>query len=75
MQLGGKVLGILLKVVTLIGLVVVIFGYANSYLALHIYGGKILSVGSGICCFKIIAHFRFFERCLLSVFSTVPNLM
>ena len=46
-QLSSKVLGVLLKIVTLIGCTVVVFGYANSFLALHIYGGQSLSTGSG----------------------------
>ncbi|XP_076448117.1 man(5)GlcNAc(2)-PP-dolichol translocation protein RFT1-like [Babylonia areolata] len=44
---SGRVLNILLKIVTFIGCTVIVFGYANSYLALLIYGGDRLSVGSG----------------------------
>ncbi|KAK7101753.1 man(5)GlcNAc(2)-PP-dolichol translocation protein RFT1-like [Littorina saxatilis] len=46
-QLSSRVLGVLVKIVTLIGCTVVVFGYANSYLALHIYGGQSLSTGTG----------------------------
>ena len=48
-QLSSRVLGVLLKIVTLIGCTVVVFGYTNSFLALHIYGGPSLSAGSGKC--------------------------
>lgn len=44
---SAKVLGVLLKAVTLVGGVILVFGYANSYLALQLYGGNILSEGSG----------------------------
>ena len=40
-------LSILLKLVLLIALVIVSFGYAYSYLALDIYGGNLLSGGTG----------------------------
>ena len=40
-------LSILLKLVLLIALVILSFGYAYSYLALDIYGGSLLSGGSG----------------------------
>jgi len=46
-QLATKVLGALLKLVSLIGFVVVAFGLPYSYLALQIYGGDMLSSGSG----------------------------
>lgn len=46
-EFSTKVLGILLKITTLIGSIVVVFGYSNSYLVLHFYGGSILSTGSG----------------------------
>jgi hypothetical protein len=48
MEFGSKVLGMLLKMVVLIGSFVVVFGYANAYLALHIYGGTILSTEPGM---------------------------
>ncbi|KAL8575487.1 hypothetical protein ACOMHN_013038 [Nucella lapillus] len=47
MTVSSSVLSILLMIVTYIGCTVIVFGYANSYLALHIYGGERLSVGSG----------------------------
>ncbi|RUS80480.1 hypothetical protein EGW08_011758, partial [Elysia chlorotica] len=47
LRLSARVLAVLLKVVTLIGAVIVVFGYSNSFLALHLYGGSILSSGSG----------------------------
>lgn len=44
---ASEVLESLLKLVTLIGLVILAFGYAYSQLALDIYGGSLLSGGSG----------------------------
>ncbi|KAG8556725.1 hypothetical protein GDO81_018181 [Engystomops pustulosus] len=44
---ASEVLESLLKLVTLIGLVIIAFGYAYSQLALDIYGGSLLSGGSG----------------------------
>ncbi|XP_074643284.1 man(5)GlcNAc(2)-PP-dolichol translocation protein RFT1-like isoform X2 [Tubulanus polymorphus] len=46
-NLASQVLEHLLKVVTYIGLTIFTFGYAYSYLLLHIYGGVILSSGTG----------------------------
>lgn len=46
-QLATKTLAALLKLVSLIGLTVVAFGLPYSFLALKIYGGDILSTGSG----------------------------
>ena len=43
----AETLSILLKLVLLIALVILSFGYAYSYLALDIYGGSLLSGGSG----------------------------
>ncbi|XP_044157367.1 protein RFT1 homolog [Bufo gargarizans] len=47
MSAASEVLESLLKLVTLIGLVILAFGYAYSQLALDIYGGSLLSAGSG----------------------------
>nr|DBA18761.1 TPA: hypothetical protein GDO54_016972 [Pyxicephalus adspersus] len=44
---ASAVLESLLKLVTLIGLIIIAFGYAYSQLALDIYGGSMLSGGSG----------------------------
>ncbi|KAM9327123.1 man(5)GlcNAc(2)-PP-dolichol translocation protein RFT1 [Gastrophryne carolinensis] len=44
---ASEVLESLLKLVTLIGLIIIAFGYAYSQLALDIYGGSMLSRGSG----------------------------
>ncbi|XP_053324645.1 protein RFT1 homolog [Spea bombifrons] len=44
---ASEVLESLLKLVTLIGLIIVAFGYAYSQLALDIYGGSMLSGGTG----------------------------
>ncbi|XP_035677081.1 protein RFT1 homolog [Branchiostoma floridae] len=45
--LVSRVLQSLLKVVVLIGLTILVFGYAYSFLALDIYAGEMLSSGSG----------------------------
>ncbi|KAK6989439.1 Oligosaccharide translocation protein rft1 [Biomphalaria glabrata] len=47
LRLCASVLGVLLKAVSLIGAIILVFGYSNAYLALHLYGGEILSTGSG----------------------------
>ncbi|KAG9483834.1 hypothetical protein GDO78_009646 [Eleutherodactylus coqui] len=44
---ASEVLESLLKLVTMIGLLIIAFGYAYSQLALDIYGGPLLSAGSG----------------------------
>ncbi|XP_066452379.1 man(5)GlcNAc(2)-PP-dolichol translocation protein RFT1 [Eleutherodactylus coqui] len=44
---ASEVLESLLKLVTVIGLLIIAFGYAYSQLALDIYGGSLLSAGSG----------------------------
>ncbi|XP_068109034.1 man(5)GlcNAc(2)-PP-dolichol translocation protein RFT1-like [Hyperolius riggenbachi] len=44
---ASEVLESLLKLVSLIGLIIVAFGYAYSQLALDVYGGEMLSSGSG----------------------------
>ena len=41
------VLSCLLKLVILVGIIILVFGYSYSYLALDLYGGTILSSGSG----------------------------
>lgn len=45
--LAADVLELLLKLVLLIGLTIAVFGYAFSQLALDIYGGSMLSSGTG----------------------------
>ncbi|BFZ00062.1 hypothetical protein BsWGS_03101 [Bradybaena similaris] len=47
LRLSVRVLGVVLKIVTIIGAIILIFGFSNSYLALHIYGGDVLSSGAG----------------------------
>ncbi|KAK3579047.1 hypothetical protein CHS0354_029904 [Potamilus streckersoni] len=46
-KLATGVIRYLLKFVTMIGLITMVFGYSYSYLTLHLYGGKVLSVGLG----------------------------
>ncbi len=45
--LVADTLGALIKLVLIIALVILSFGYAYSYLALDIYGGSLLSEGDG----------------------------
>ncbi|XP_076870595.1 man(5)GlcNAc(2)-PP-dolichol translocation protein RFT1 [Brachyhypopomus gauderio] len=45
--IAANVLECLLKLVLLIGLIITVFGYSYSHLALHIYGGELLSSGTG----------------------------
>lgn len=45
--LVADTLGALIKLVLIIALVILSFGYAYSYLALDIYGGSLLSDGEG----------------------------
>ena len=47
--MAGRVLSLLLKLVLLIALIILSFGYAYSHLALDLYGGSVLSSGSGVC--------------------------
>uniref|UniRef100_A0A8C1KXP7 Protein RFT1 homolog n=1 Tax=Cyprinus carpio TaxID=7962 RepID=A0A8C1KXP7_CYPCA len=46
-SMAAEVLECLLKLVLLIGLIIAVFGYAYSHLALDIYGGELLSSGAG----------------------------
>lgn len=45
--MAANVLELLLKLVLLIGLTIMVFGFAYSQLALDIYGGSMLSSGTG----------------------------
>ncbi|XP_040058662.2 man(5)GlcNAc(2)-PP-dolichol translocation protein RFT1 isoform X1 [Gasterosteus aculeatus] len=45
--LAAEVLECLLKLVLVVGLIISVFGYAYSHLALDIYGGSLLSSGAG----------------------------
>ncbi|KAF3689795.1 Protein RFT1 -like protein [Channa argus] len=46
--IAAEVLECLLKLVLVIGLIITVFGYAYSHLALDIYGGSLLSTGAEI---------------------------
>ncbi len=46
-SMAAEVLECLLKLVVLVGLIITVFGYAYSHLALDIYGGELLSSGAG----------------------------
>ena len=56
----AEVLESLLKLVLVIGLIITVFGYAYSELALDIYGGSLLSSGTGeittsyVCATEVI---------------------
>lgn len=45
--MAAKVLAMLLKLVTLVALVILTFGYSYSFLLLDIYGGSNLTGGDG----------------------------
>ena len=45
--MAAEVLESLLKLVVVVGLVITVFGYAYSHLALDLYGGALLSAGAG----------------------------
>ncbi|XP_041638979.1 protein RFT1 homolog isoform X1 [Cheilinus undulatus] len=46
-SIAAEVLECLLKLVLVVGLIITVFGYAYSHLALDIYGGSLLSSGAG----------------------------
>lgn len=46
-SVASEVLESLLKLVLVVGLIITVFGYAYSHLALDIYGGSLLSSGAG----------------------------
>ena len=70
-------LSILLKLVLLIALVILSFGYAYSYLALDIYGGSLLSGGSGptllkwYCVYVLLLALNGVTECF--VFATMSQ--
>uniref|UniRef100_A0A8V1AC73 Protein RFT1 homolog n=1 Tax=Gallus gallus TaxID=9031 RepID=A0A8V1AC73_CHICK len=58
--MAANVLELLLKLVLLIGLTIAVFGYAFSQLALDIYGGSMLSSGTGpdlLRCYSLYVLF------------------
>ncbi|KAM8799907.1 man(5)GlcNAc(2)-PP-dolichol translocation protein RFT1 [Eudromia elegans] len=58
--MAASVLELLLKLVLLIGLTITVFGYAYSQLALDIYGGSMLSSGTGpslLRCYSLYVLF------------------
>nr|XP_027323701.2 protein RFT1 homolog isoform X1 [Anas platyrhynchos] len=58
--MAANVLELLLKLVLLIGLTITVFGYAFSQLALDIYGGSMLSSGTGpnlLRCYSLYVLF------------------
>ena len=48
LETAGRILFGVLKFVSLTGLIIMVFGFSYSYLALDIYGGKLLSSGEGM---------------------------
>ena len=52
LETAGRILFGVLKFVSLTGLIIMVFGFSYSYLALDIYGGKLLSSGEGMLFMK-----------------------
>lgn len=65
--MAAEVLECLLKLVLVIGLVITVFGYSFSYLALDIYGGTLLSSGAGK--YATCQHFAFSSPGLFTMCS------
>ena len=51
----------LIKMLTVVGLTILVFGYSYSQLALHIYGGTLLSTGVG----GLVLLLKIVIRCFL----------
>lgn len=59
--MAATVLESLLKLVLLIGLTITVFGFAYSQLALDLYGGSMLSSGSGNTCLLSEKYFHKYQ--------------
>lgn len=76
-KLAVDVLGCLLKLVILIGVIILFFGIPYSYLALDLYGGTMLSAGSGpmllrwYCLYVLIIAVNGTTECF--VFATMSR--
>ncbi|KAL4239099.1 Oligosaccharide translocation protein rft1 [Mactra antiquata] len=76
-QLAVDVLSILLKMVILIGIIILMFGVPYSYLALDLYGGSLLSSGTGptllrwYCLYVLIIAVNGTTECF--VFATMSK--
>lgn len=76
-ELATGVLSCLLKLVILVGSIILVFGYAYSYLALDLYGGTILSSGSGpmllrwYCLYVLVIAINGTTECF--VFATMSK--
>lgn len=76
-ELATGVLSCLLKLVILVGTIILVFGYAYSYLALDLYGGTILSSGSGpmllrwYCLYVLVIAINGTTECF--VFATMSK--
>jgi len=55
------------KLLTLIGLTILVFGYSYSPLLLHIYGGQLLSTGIGNLDVFILSLVRSFLPTILAI--------
>ena len=53
---AGRILYGVLKFVSLIGMIIVVFGFSYSHLALNIYGGEVISSGEGKKLFIIFIY-------------------
>lgn len=76
--MAAEVLECLLKLVLVIGLVITVFGYSFSYLALDIYGGTLLSSGAGKYCYLPFPHVELLPKmrsALRIVFMKGPGLL
>ena len=58
-QLVSRVLESSLKIAVLTGLAFITFGYSYSYLLLSIYGGPVLTDGSGRLCYYCLPFYCF----------------
>ncbi|KAM9408863.1 man(5)GlcNAc(2)-PP-dolichol translocation protein RFT1 [Pholidichthys leucotaenia] len=69
--IAAEVLECLLKLVLVIGLIITVFGYAYSHLALDIYGGSLLSSGAGpsllrcYCCYVLLLAVNGVTECFV----------
>ena len=76
-QLAAETLSVLLTFVFLIALTILCFGYAYSHLALHLYGGQLLSDGEGpillrwYCLYVLLLALNGVTECF--VFATMSQ--
>ncbi|CAL8401850.1 unnamed protein product [Arctogadus glacialis] len=56
-SVAAEVLESLLKLVVVVGMVITVFGYAYSHLALDLYGGTLLSAGAGPILLRVYSGY------------------